>query len=147
MSRPKSILKNSVPYKAAAPIIPAPSPKIIAPALKSNEFSDDDDDDLFASVDLAQITAKYASQPKPKAILKPAIAPHRITAPPPANRASAPSVAKRPVAPTIDLVSDDDEFGDGDLDGDDFAAVEAATTQAYRASGQVSGSVGRLSRL
>jgi DNA replication ATP-dependent helicase Dna2 len=132
---------------AAPPQVPIQKHSALQTA--SDEF-DDDDDDLLA-VDLDQITANYATQhnaaqtqeslpqiasPIPRVIQSKAIS---ATYNPPV---SVPQV--QPQA-AVEIISDD-EFGDDDIDDEQFAAVEAAATQAYDASGHVPGAVGLVIR-
>lgn len=100
-----------------------------------DEFDDDDDDDLFAAVDLENLTAQCISQSQLRkgqgSQLENEL---RKMQQPPTSQFSK-------VAQDAVQVISDDEFGDDDIDDEQFVAVEAAATQAFHTSGSALGSV------
>jgi DNA replication ATP-dependent helicase Dna2 len=112
---------------------PVPSTKESAPQFDSDDF---DDDDLLA-IDLDQIAANYDSQQRDmqSQVVKAEVVSQKASNVPRKQHAGAPQSQ-----PIVQIISDD-EFGNDDIDDEQFAAVEAAATQAYQTSGRATGSV------
>ncbi|KIW06674.1 hypothetical protein, variant [Verruconis gallopava] len=97
---------------------------------QSDDFFDDDDDDDLLEVDLDKITAEFNSQQRTvQASTSKAQVASQPSSRPPIPEASEAKVEKP--AEIIQVISDD-EFGDDDIDEEQFAAVEAAATQAFQ---------------
>jgi DNA replication ATP-dependent helicase Dna2 len=109
--------KASKPHANLYPLNSAPPKE----ADSGDEFGIDDDDDIFAA-DLEQVVSMYDTRPYES---------------PAADQTQAAEGAKDALAaggvapaPVINLVDEEsDEFGDDDIDVDEFAAAEVAATQ------------------
>ncbi|GAM83565.1 hypothetical protein ANO11243_015530 [Dothideomycetidae sp. 11243] len=103
---------------------------------EADEFGDDDD--LTAEdLELALTQAECASFPKKSERF---LLPHSHNEPRCTHAAQQDSEQPRQAAFTDTFSSDEDEFGELDVDDEQFAAAEIAATQAYRASAPSQGS-------